>query len=223
MKKLFISSALVLLVGVAWTANAYTIYGDEDSFLGATGDLSLESFEDEAATNTYSTDNLNLSGFTMVSGSTYSPSLGIYDIAPTYSGHATDGSNHLQYQSGMTDSEPLTFYFDDAINSFGLYITDWGDWSSGSLIFSNDAGNSLTIATAAMSALLPNDNEFFFGIILSGFSFTDVTLTSSAEGDAYGIDEIYYGNTAPVPEPATMLLLGMGLVGLAGARRKLKK
>lgn len=30
-------------------------------------------------------------------------------------------------------------------------------------------------------------------------------------------------NTSPVPEPATMLLLGSGLVGIAGLRRKLKK
>jgi PEP-CTERM motif-containing protein len=31
------------------------------------------------------------------------------------------------------------------------------------------------------------------------------------------------GETAPIPEPATMLLLGSGLIGLAGFRKKLKK
>lgn len=30
-------------------------------------------------------------------------------------------------------------------------------------------------------------------------------------------------NTDPVPEPANMLLLGLGLIGLVGVRRKFKK
>lgn len=42
---------------------------------------------------------------------------------------------------------------------------------------------------------------------------------SLAEVQVFGAD----GNSSPVPEPATMLLLGSGLLGLAGMRRKFKK
>jgi hypothetical protein len=38
-----------------------------------------------------------------------------------------------------------------------------------------------------------------------------------------GISHITFFDPSPVPEPATMLLLGLGLMGVAGIRRKFKK
>ena len=63
--------------------------------------------------------------------------------------------------------------------------------------------------------------DSFFGLIdADGISAIKISNT----GGGIEVDHLQYGqsNTNPVPEPSTLLLLGSGLVGLAGMRRRFK-
>jgi hypothetical protein len=167
---------------------ATATFTDEATFLASADPLNLESFEGETATNGFSSDVIALTDFTVTGTGPFSPTLGIWNV-PAFGGFATDGINWLGYQT--SDNQMLILDFSGPINSFGLDITDWGDFGTGTLVFSNDAGDFFLVDVAPN----PNGNQQFFGVINDTMLFTTVTFLQDIFGEFYGVDNIHYGIT----------------------------
>lgn len=134
------------------------------------------------------------------------------EILSNYSGDLWLDSNDAKTVVWNITSAALGGGF---FNALGFYLADPADVSA-ILTLAYDDGSSST--AIKITSKLPNATLAYVSLIsdrnIVGATFTFLNSTGN---DGWGIDDVTLGK---VPEPGTILLLALGLIGLGIARRR---
>ena len=131
-----------------------------------------------------------------------------------FSGNFLTAYGYGRGQYRPTDFERL-IEFDQTVSNVGMYLADV------------DGGQGITLQALDISGNLL-DELFIEGIIqndvqtvFAGFNgLSGISSVIISGNDPIGIDNLSF-STATVPEPGSILLLGLGLVGLFATKRHL--
>jgi PEP-CTERM motif len=120
------------------------------------------------------------------------------------------------------DTDSATFTFSTAITAFAIDINTFANLP-GDYFVTLDIGDVVT----SLNEVFPGRGTGQFIGFVSNTAFTSVTLSASqlsiSPNRTFTLDTLIFGDAAQVvnvPEPATILMFGLGVGGLALSRRR---
>jgi hypothetical protein len=208
-------TGILFAVGVG-AANASVIsFTNEALFLAAAGSTTTENFDSLAAGSAVtSLPSIGVSSVTTngENGSTQAEvaSLPVYLTDSTHSGNQFLAS---EVADPTFATAGLNFSLSGTATAVGLWVTDVSPLGGFVITLFDGATNvgSFTFGPQTVP-------DSFVGLT-SSLAFNRVFVDAENEFDSWGLDDLTL-NTAQVPEPTTLALLGFGLAGAVVRRRQ---
>jgi hypothetical protein len=202
----FSAAITAFAVVAAQAAPVLTIFNNRAAWEAAVGSFSEEDFTGFAGTS-YEVAAVDVGDFSVsMSGDDFGSSW--HNVGPDVNTNDVNGTSQLNVATGFVGGTTLTFDF--PITALG------GFWDG----VSDDRTTSVNV-DGTIVAIPSIEGGGFWGFT-SDTPFTSAFFFLSAgQPDGFGIDNVVYSQAEVVPEPATLSLLGLGLLG-AGMRLRRK-
>lgn len=134
---------------------------------------------------------------------------------------ATSGTQFWEVTSGGA----FNITFPTAISAFGFYGTDIGDYTNRLIVDLTAEDDTVTSLTVGHSLNLANEANslLFWGFIDPTVAYKRIGFRNAGTGgDIFAFDDMVIGSREQIdiPEPGSLVLAGLALVGLAASRRR---
>jgi hypothetical protein len=213
-------SALVLALAAGFATSAQATVTETSTGLAAYDQLVTFSAP-SLASNTVVTNQYAAQGLTFTAlggGAVRANSCGIsdFDGLASLSGDTLNTYGPTCVTNGTDDAFSMKFSADVSAVSFSLVSVGYSN--IGNTISAYNDGNLVEQFSFGAGDYFADYLQF------SNLTFDELRFTEGGGDDSYFIfDNVAYVNANAVPEPVSLSLFGLGLAGLAAARRKSKK